>query len=193
MSWIFILLFSVPSTAQILKDKNRVSPSYQSATQCFPTLQSKELQNDFSLRRLKEKIDQAYPNVESFESSKMWIVKNPKNERIRITLKTKEGSPVTKTLSVEKLKDNDVGEELSIPSAHRLQPTQKIINSYIFGNDIQEEITEKIDTKLNGLKNVTKQARSGLIWLELRDSRAGAVLLCEPKEKLGIICLCRKK
>ncbi len=188
-------LFSVSLThAQLLKNKNRISPSYENVTQCFSALESKDLQNNLQLAPLKEKIDQVFPNLQSLEASKMWILRNPKGGRTRITLtSTPKDKIVQQALRVENLDKNDVGEEVEIPLAHRTQASQKIANSYLYRNEILQETTEKIDTKLNGLKNLTRYDRKGLIWLELQDSRSGKKLQCELKDKLGVICLCQKK
>lgn len=196
MKWLLIFVFfiSFSTQSQTLKDKNRVSPSYSSVVTCFPTLKSKDLEKSFSLKILKERMDQTFPSASSEELSKLWVLKDQNQNRTRVTVKTEgAGKNSSKLLTVEKLDEHDVGEIVDIPASHKINPPQKIISSYLYKNTILKEETQRIDTKLNGLKSSTKQNGSELVTLELWDSRLGNRLHCETKEKLGVICLCEKK
>jgi len=146
------------------------------------------------LKNLKEKMDQTFPSASSEETSKIWVVKDANQNRTRVTLKsTGTSQKPAKILTVEKLDAHDIGENTEIPASHKFDPSQKIINTYLHKNTILREETERIDTRLNGLKSRLQQNGSELVTLELWDSRLGNRLHCETKEKLGVICLCEKK
>jgi len=192
-SSILWLTLSPSVGAQSLKSKPRLSPSYQSVITCFPEFKSTDLESSFSIEKLKDGIDKVSATSRTQDLLKMWIVKDG-TQRRRITLKLNQSTPKEdKVLSVEKLDDQNTGESVEIPSNHRVNPAQKVINIYLYKAEILDEETEKIDTKLNGFKNRWKRQGSEMVSLEIHDTRANRKVRCEQKKNLGAVCFCEKK
>lgn len=182
--------------------EKRNPPAFDILKSCHPALMTSIEPSKLSLEIIKEKLDLLAPTLKSFELEKQWILVEPGSkstkpgqaDRRRLTLRTQRDSQFkTKTLSYEKIDPLDTGENLPIPSEHRINPSQQVINSYLFKFEILEVIRTQRDEKSKGRTLEYQKTRDLINDLNYSDSLLKLQFRCHKKPLVGIICFCDKK
>ncbi len=182
--------------------EKRNPPAFDILKSCHPVLMTHIEPSKLSLEIIKEKLDLLAPTLNSFEIEKQWILAEPGSkstkqgsaDRRRLTLRTQRDSQFkTKILSYEKIDSLDIGETLPIPSEHKKNPSQQVINSYLFKFEILEVILTQRDEKSKGRTLEYQKARDQINDLNYSDNLLKLQFRCHKKPLVGIICFCDKK
>lgn len=174
----------------------KTSPSFEIVKKCDPRW-VEGLTSKWTLTDLKERLDRLYPTLKSTELEKEWTLIDPgpktdkKKERHRVRVKTvNEQNRDMKKLFFEKLDKEGTGEPLPIPEEHKINPSQEVINLYLYKYDIETESLRRLDQKSKGNELESVKADDQITSLVFKEATKKQRLSCQQKVDIGILCLC---
>jgi hypothetical protein len=176
-----------------------VSVSYTQLTKCFPELKNEAWVRKVDLNELKEEIDSHFVTTQSLLRLREVWLRTPQTEvqkRLRLAARPSSQKGPEKfdyVLTLEKLDSKGGGTNIEIPAAHRVNPTQKDLNSYFINEEVTRDESSFYETKLRGLTLSYKKNFKTVSEIELKDPKGARRVFCDDQKDLGIVCTCFSK
>lgn len=175
-----------------------MSLSYSQLIKCYPELKNEAWSRKVDLNELKEEIDRNFLTTQSLLRQREVVLKDPAtgvSKRLRLAAQTNslKKDQVDYALTLEKLDASGAGTPIVIPAAHRKNPKQQDLNTYMLEQEIVKDETSHFDTKLRGVTASYKKNFKEVFEIELQDSQTSRRVFCENQKDLGSVCTCFPK
>ncbi|RYZ75954.1 MAG: hypothetical protein EOP04_32655 [Proteobacteria bacterium] len=188
------LLWAPTGWSQGLNDKP-VSLSYLNLIKCFPELKNDQWSMKVDLNQLKEQADKKFVTSQTLLRYRQSTLKDATGHqrRLRLAAKSEKKSKVSYTLTLDKLDARGAGTPVEIPTAQKINPSQKVLDQYFLNQELVGDEYSYFDTKLNGMSMSYKKNLTEIFELEISDPRGKRRVLCEEQGTLGKVCNCYQK
>lgn len=197
--YLFLILFLqviiFPAYSQqvtsAIKALGLVHPSYKNVIRCFPEFTEKNLEENFNLKELKDRIDQKYVTIKKvLQYRKIKYVDDAGQKKVLYLNISKEKTKINYQLSLDLVDEKNNHAPQQISKAHQLNPSQAVINQYLATARIQEEENSYEEHKSSNKILIFVKRNSDVIELKLSDKLKQKSLSCELRESL-VLCVCK--
>lgn len=175
--------------------KKPVSVSYGAVLRCFPELEDERQAFRVDLRLLKQKIDEKHITSHTQLLSRVVVYKTPTGQRKRLRLENQRVGPakINTSVQVEALSESGAATPSEEPGLAKQNPSPTQISAIVTKNQVENDETLYIDTKLNGSRLTHRKNLTRLLEVVLEDKDSARQLRCEDRKDFGAICTCTRK
>jgi hypothetical protein len=148
------------------------------------------------LNQLKDEADRKFVTSQTLLRYRQAVLKDVSGQQKRLRLAAGKNAKKGKfdyALTLEKLDAKGAGTLVELPSAQKLNPTQKDLDQYFLNQEVLEDEYSYFDTKLNGMSMSYKRGFKDLFEIEISDPRGRRRVFCEDKKSLSVVCTCFEK